>query len=574
MDNHHAFPQPPGNYTVCPGERITYSLIPTPNYHNCTSFAWTVSNGSFSSSSSLTSKTTTTLDIDVFWNDSPSTGTLSVTATGCTEGSFTTSSTYAIKSLAGQVPINAHANQLLPYCSTNTISLSVNAMLLLNTGGSTGITQQFADGYEWSLPTGWNFSGSSNTNFINIYPDNGCRGGTVTVKAYVNCNSGRKYSAPASININRPTPSLSVTPPVGYTGPSCGAVQPITFTVTPLSCASTYTWVFNGPDANTPTGWLTTPGPVTTTTNYITVTPSGGARDAGSIQVTANLSCGTQLPATLYILDFKEPEITVASAICFGGTNVTVTNVASGITVNWSLSSYLSMVSGQGTSSAVIRASTADVRTSGTINATVSCPNTIVPQKTVWVGSPVFTVQSSVYTYEVCAEAPIALGYTASTTYQYISGQTWSSENCQLLSEPSYELANVLAPCPDNFFTVIAGVTNNCGTAYSGRSYYSVSSIGGVPCQIEGSCGGYFMMSVTPNPTSDKLTITIGEGLDKKQPVIDEIRLYNQNGEIVFRTTEVKPQLVIETKPLVQGTYYLHAYRGKDIMTRRVVIDK
>ncbi len=121
---------------------------------------------------------------------SPSTGTLTVSATGCTEGPFTKSSTYTIRSLAGRVPQNAIALQSLPYCSQNSIPLSVDEMLLLNTGGTTGITQQYADGYEWNLPTGWSFSGADNSRIVNIFPDNDCRGGTVTVRAYVNCSSG------------------------------------------------------------------------------------------------------------------------------------------------------------------------------------------------------------------------------------------------------------------------------------------------------------------------------------------------------------------------------------------------
>src|SRR5690606_31822573 len=127
------------------------------------------------------------------------------------------------------------------------IHIAVDIMWLNNTGIGTGVDQQRADGYEWSLPTGWKYNGTGGTirtpqEFIFIEPDNGCVGGTVTVKAYMNCSSGRKYSSSASISINRPTPSIKVTPQSGYTGPSCGKNDPVTFTVTPISCATNYLW--------------------------------------------------------------------------------------------------------------------------------------------------------------------------------------------------------------------------------------------------------------------------------------------------------------------------------------------
>lgn len=558
----------PGNYTVCPGERMTYSVVPGPNFRNCTSFAWTVSNGSFSSTSSVTSTTTTSLDVDVFWNDSPSTGTLAVSATGCTEGSFTKSSTYTIRSLNGRVPQNLRYNQLQPYCSTLGIHLTVDVMWLENTGAGTSVQpQQRADGYEWFLPAGWKHNGVGGTvrtpqEFIYIEPDNGCVGGSVTVKAYKDCSSGRKYSSSSSISINRPTPSITVTPPSGYTGPSCGAVQPVTFAVTPISCATSYTWVFNGPDSNTPTGWLPTPGPVVTPTNYITVTPSGSGRDGGTIQVTANLNCGTQLLSNTYTLNFKQPAIVPASAICFGGTNVTLTNVAPSITVSWSVSSNINIVSGQGTPNAVMKASTSSFRGTGTINATVSCPNTTVPQKVTWIGVP------NQITDILKGSGAIAIGATVPFSIQDPNNMStgivtydWDVAGGYFQWIDTYAWTTITEP----YLILYAGSRNACGSLGMVSRGWSIDTGGCPPGEI---CE----MSVFPNPSSDELTVSL-VSTDNKSTITD-VKLRDSNGTVVYSSMAAKnaKDIKIPVKNLRNGTYYLSIIQGRTIKQQQIII--
>lgn len=381
----------PGNNTVCPGEKITYQLQIGGNFSSCGSYSWTVSNGSFSSVSSVTSKTSTSNEVDVYWNDVAGNGTLTVSST-CAEGVMTKSSSYAIKSLKDRNPENLRTGIPNNYCGVNTVSVFVNEMILENTGGATGISQQYADGYEWSLPAGWKSNGVSGTvtssaPFISITPDNGCVGGSLSVKAYMNCNSGKKYSSLASISLDRPSTSITITPQAGYAGPGCGAVQNVTFTVNhSLTCVDPnigYTWVF-------PEGWgagLTKP--FNTSSNSITITPSGGEKDGGDINVTVHLTCTISPPlgATKKLV-FNKPLISISQPICDDGTTVSLTNVAPSVNVNWSVSSNMYVFSGQGTSSAVMKAVSVGSLGNGTISALVNCPNTTVDPKTVWVGRP------------------------------------------------------------------------------------------------------------------------------------------------------------------------------------------
>jgi hypothetical protein len=97
----------PGNYTVCPGQLVVYTVNPNPGFSGCGRFTWTISNGTFVAGQNVTTKVVGAgnFNIDVFWNDVASTGTLTVTSS-CAEGVMSKSSTYAIKSLAGRVPAN------------------------------------------------------------------------------------------------------------------------------------------------------------------------------------------------------------------------------------------------------------------------------------------------------------------------------------------------------------------------------------------------------------------------------------------------------------------------------------
>jgi len=67
-----------GNETICPSERKIYTVNDGTNYDNCSSYAWTVSNGSFSFGSTTVTSITTTYEVDVSWNNTISDGILSL----------------------------------------------------------------------------------------------------------------------------------------------------------------------------------------------------------------------------------------------------------------------------------------------------------------------------------------------------------------------------------------------------------------------------------------------------------------------------------------------------------------
>jgi hypothetical protein len=557
-----------GTSTVCPGQAITYTVNPNPNFSDCGNFTWTLTNGSFDFGANppTTSRTTTTNSIVVFWTDTPADGTLKVTST-CSEGPMIVTEKYAIRSLKTRTPANARANQTPTLCSTTGIDLYVDVMFLNNTGGTTGITQEYADGYEWVLPSGWKSSGQSGTittttNYIAVTPDHGCAEGSVTVKAFKSgCTSGKKYSESASISLARPRPTLTITPQAGYSGPSCGAAQAVTFTVTPISCASNYTWSF-------PSGW--SPASVTSGSNSVTVTPSGGANDAGNIVATANLSCGITVPSATKTLTFSPPAIVVNSSICHSGTNVSMSNVSSNVTVTWNPTYNMEVISGQYTSSAIIRAIHSEARETGVINATVSCPNTSISPKNVWLGRPYdLLVSGSNYVTAGSENFYQAVPWNAQPSFadQGVaeSGLTWYFP--LVSTNGGWGCYN----CVGSYTWVISGpqstyvsvqAQNACGTAT--KDYEVFVQQQNCP---PGGCEDPFI--VFPNPTDNLIHIRPADTKASSRAILRDL-----NGNVVAETNFVGTEndLTLDVKSLPNGIYSLTVSNGKTSYKRQVMV--
>jgi hypothetical protein len=278
----------PGNTTVCPKQGTFYTAQPPSQVQGCGNFQWTISGGTFNNdplNPVTTANTGNNNTVTAYWTELDASGaargTLSVTMT-CGQDSYNASGTYFIKTLKGLNP-NARANNRIDFCTVNQVSLYCDVMYLPNTpvpGSPYGA--ESASGYEWEIPSGWSFSGSGNTNIVNISPADGCTEGTARVRAYMdNCNSGRLYSNWSSpITIRNPI-SSTISVPSGYSGPKCADTTPVTFTAANLSCATQFQWSISN------TGWhLSSPSTsFNGTTNTITLQPSGTPADDAVLTV-------------------------------------------------------------------------------------------------------------------------------------------------------------------------------------------------------------------------------------------------------------------------------------------------
>jgi len=133
-----------------------------------------------------------------------------------------------------------------------------------------------ATSYTWSLPSGW--TGSSTTNSINVTA--GTTGGTISVTANDSCGS-----SPAS------TLNVTVEQPVSQAGSISGSPNVClgssqTYSISPVAGATSYTWTL-------PSGWLGN-----SVTSSISTTAGS---NSGNISVSANNSCGSSSPQTMYL---------------------------------------------------------------------------------------------------------------------------------------------------------------------------------------------------------------------------------------------------------------------------------
>src|SRR5690606_585703 len=265
----------------CPIIAQQYSVIPIGSTlpAGCT-FTWTVTGGVVSNGQNLGKS------VYVIWNDYTGKGTLTVTTSNCSSGSEngnSASAQYTRLSVAGMPwpsPSAYPTSYNVPLCNPPAyVQLMVDQLYVKNTGGIAEPPQIAVDAYGWSIPAGWmeyatNKQGPTTiytqTRSIKLVPT-GTTGGVVSVSGTVAATCGGTLPSPnKTITLVR-TPSVNLSGAPGFSSVRCGITNPLTFTVTSLPCATSYSWT-------KPSGWTGT-----STSNSITVTPNG--QNGGNISV-------------------------------------------------------------------------------------------------------------------------------------------------------------------------------------------------------------------------------------------------------------------------------------------------
>lgn len=540
--------------TVCPVSETLYSVSIPDGFQTCTR-SWTATNGAIVGSTMGTT-------VRVKWNDTPGVkGKITCTFTSCgnSNDNVAASLEELILSVKNQSWASYGTSVNIDYCTKAQLQIVMPRMYVQGTGGinQPPLTEV---SYAWTLPGGWREVGTNRTgefgtaaNYVNIEPIDCAKPGSVTVFGTLAgagpfCNSSEK-SAIASIALNGANPVVTVGPQVGYTGGSACNTTPVTFYATTsvaLGCISSYIW-------NHPPSWLF----VSQSANSITLQPSGTSNDSNPIKATIGFSCGSSVTSGNYVPPFSTPAISGPSLLCSSGTMTL--NVAPGATVNWSVSANITIVSGQGTPSI-------SVTNAGDGGAVVgasltNCPSTSVPNKSIWVGKPVF----STYTYDGQQTPFICEGLVQSFTggdhvLTAIPGGTSSYPSFQLQTSSPYVRGTAVGynynfhvnEKNQNYqFTIRASVSNGCGTKSSCTSFSNWASI----------------MASYPNPSDDELHVHLGkEGETKK------VLLFNSNLEILFSTETTENEVIVGTATLPEGLYVLKIAAGEKIISRHLQV--
>ncbi|MBC3540599.1 ice-binding family protein [Rufibacter sediminis] len=211
--------------------------------------------------------------------------------------------------------------------------------------------------FTWSVPTGWAILSGQGTRSVSVRP--GTAGGYLKVVASNNCGTSADST---NITVSQPL----ATAPSAITGPrtACSTEESLSYAVEAVPGATQYTWAV-------PAGWQILGGQ---NTRSIQVKAGAGA---GIISLVAANACGASATVRLEVSSQTVPALPTGiigeTNPCGGGAEQTysVRNPVAGMTYTWEVPASWQIVSGQSTSSLVVKVS----NTGGTISvkATNSC---------------------------------------------------------------------------------------------------------------------------------------------------------------------------------------------------------
>lgn len=277
-----------GSTTVCQASTNNYTI---PAVSGATSYIWSLPPGWTGSS------TSTSIAVTAGSNS----GTISVTANNSCSASPERTLSIAVNALP-PVPSTISGNTSICPGSSNSYNVA-------SVSGATS--------YSWILPSGWTGASTNNT----ITATAGTSGGIISVSANNACGS----SQPSILSVtNNGLPQIQGNISGNALVCSCSSN---TYTITPVSGASNYTWTL-------PSGWTG----LSSSTSITTVASNTG----GNISVTANNSCGSTPAKTLSVSSTSIPStpgpITGMTNLCSGSVipySITAVNGATGYT--WTL---------------------------------------------------------------------------------------------------------------------------------------------------------------------------------------------------------------------------------------------
>ncbi|WP_439880710.1 gliding motility-associated C-terminal domain-containing protein [Pontibacter sp. MBLB2868] len=362
-----------------------------------------------------------------------------------------------------------------------------------------------AKSYEWVIPTDWELVSANGGTSITVNAGTATNG-TVSVKALNSCGKGTE--ATLAIEITSGVPAA----PGAITGEQlvCAGSTPLTYSITPVSGATSYNWVVPG-------DWKTESGQGT---NSITVT--AGA-DNITISVTAMNACGDGPASTLAVTSQNAvPAAPVFVAkpaeVCQNKTGLvySVTPVAGVSVYNWQLPAGWTYESGEGTSSITVTASSTDL-TQNTVSVTmtnecgtgpaastdVKIVTSVPDQPTTITGKVSACINEQNITYSI---EPVA----NATSYRWVGTNGWSVETGQGTTS-----VTVKAGTANGTLSVVA--VNVCGDGVEKQLAVSVSSaVPAVPGAITGMAtpcvGKEYTYSITD--VTDALSYTWSKPAD------------------------------------------------------------
>lgn len=260
--------------------------------------------------------------------------------------------------------------------------------------------------------------------------------------------------------------------------------------------------------------------------------------------------------------------ITGSDLVCYSNTTFTAGNIPTGSTMDgWSTSSNLSVQSGEGTLSPVIKAASSGSIGSGwaQINFT-SNGYTSGARKEVWVGAPVISsISGPTYTPN----------YQWATYYANLVSPMSAPNDYNWILSPlngnsiyDYGWTADIAFYNSGYYQVVVQARNVCSTP--GYGPYNVLS--GVEVYDSKS------LSFSPNPASGETTITIESSSEKEIVDFNQewgLEIYTQSQVLKENKTRLKgSNTVINTSGWKEGVYVVRVKYKDEILTGKLIVKK
>lgn len=224
--------------------------------------------------------------------------------------------------------------------------------------------------------------------------------------------------------------------------------------------------------------------------------------------------------------------------------------IPSGSNIQWIVGANMSIVSGQGSSSATFK-STNNGYNTVKVNITYAGKSVTLDNSEVWIGSP-FPKSDPSLTYQG------KVGYSQAFTVEFdgvdeTSTYIWkvTSGSASFTATPSGNTI-WLIPNNSNSFSLRVDVTNKCGT---GTGLYILKA-------GSGSGGGLTTLSL-------KSSIVSESGFTPQS-----IKVYNLSGAIVYSNDNLSGDFDIKSTTLPDGIYIIEKSDGKERQSEKVILKR
>jgi hypothetical protein len=257
-------------------------------------------------------------------------------------------------------------------------------------------------------------------------------------------------------------------------------------------------------------------------------------------------------------LQLALPTISGSNTVCTSNKTFTLSDRVLGTTVNWTKSTNLSYVSGQGTNNYTVKAASSSISSPGWVEVEISgisCDPVSI-KKDLWVGKPDFTLIGD---YDLSVrEMGIAEITNPYHDLQGISNTTWNCSGAITRIDGGPVIAKYWAGSSSGSGTVDLTLTNQCGSRFK---YFIVNVTGG-------------WLKSYPNPANDYLEIEITDEefyTTKNKSV--SIRLYNNKSTLVYSNVSYDKILRINTNNFLKGLYLLQVKHNDKTFNQQILIE-